>query len=222
MTEKRPSSPDEPTVVGPPPGVESSRSLKDMLSQAREKSKGQGVVQGSTIFFKNIAESIGHANRNLKIGLAFLTAAFLVVAASLGWLIVRAFQTQTATKTSLEKQIQAMDSATRRQIQPLLDSLTGIEKKLTEQQEAQRREVDGVRALLQSDLDAAKQDAAAARKEAQELRGALKSVEKWAAEFGTTYVQDRSTLDARLKRLEAAPAPAPATPVPAAPRPATK
>jgi hypothetical protein len=190
-----------------------------MLSDARSKSKGQGVVQGSTIFFRNIADSIGHANRNLKIGLAFLTAAFVVVAASLGWLIVRAFQTQTATKTSLEKQIQAMDGATKRQLQPLLDSLTAMEKKLTEQQEAQRRELDGVRALLQADLDAVKQDTAAARKETQELRGALKSVEKWASEFGATYVQDRGTLDARLKRLEGAPAPAPP---PAAARPSTK
>ena len=55
------------------------KSQRDMLSDARARAKGQGVVQGSTVFFKGLAESISHSNRNLKIGLAFLTAAFVVV-----------------------------------------------------------------------------------------------------------------------------------------------
>jgi small-conductance mechanosensitive channel len=182
-----------------------------MLSDARGQAKGQGVVQGSTVFFKNLAESIGHSNRNLKIGLAFLTAAFVVVAAALGTLVFQAFRSQVATKTTLEKQIQSMDASTRKQIQPILDAMTGLEKKLAEQQEAQRRELEGVRQLLQADVEAAKQDAAAARKEAAELRTSLKTVEKWADGFGKTYLQDRSNLDTRLRRLEGAPAPAPAT-----------
>ena len=52
---------------------------------------------------------------------------------------------------------------------------------------------------------------AAVRKDATELRTSLKAVEKWADGFGKTYVQDRSNLDTRLRRLEGAPAPAPAT-----------
>jgi ribosomal protein L17 len=68
-----------------------------------------------------------------------------------------------------------------------------------------------VRQLLQADIEAAKQDAAAARREAAELRTSLKAVEKWADEFGKTFLQDRSNLDTRLRRLEGAPAPAPAT-----------
>ena len=176
-----------------------------MLSDARAQSRGQGVVQGSTIFFKNLAESIGHSNRNLKIGLAFLTAAFVVVAAALGTLVFQAFRSQVATKTTLEKQIQSMDAATRKQIQPVLDAVTGLEKKLAEQQEAQRRELEGVRQLLQADIEAAKQDAAAARRETAELRASLKAVEKWAEDFGKTYVQDRGNLDTRLRRLEGAP-----------------
>ncbi|MGZ5425851.1 MAG: hypothetical protein ACXWE1_01445 [Thermoanaerobaculia bacterium] len=182
-----------------------------MLSNARAQSRGQGVVQGSTIFFKNLAESIGHSNRNLKIGLAFLTAAFVVVAAALGMLVFQAFRSQVATKTTLEKQIQSMDAATRKQIQPVLDAVSGLEKKLAEQQDAQRRELEGVRQLLQADVEAAKQDAAAARREAAELRTSLKAVEKWAEDFGKTYVHDRSNLDTRLRRLEGAPAPPPAT-----------
>jgi hypothetical protein len=182
-----------------------------MLSDARGRAKGQGVVQGSTVFFKNLAESIGHSNRNLKIGLAFLTAAFIVVAVALGALVLQAIRGQVATKTTLEKQIQSMDASTRKQIQPVLDAVTGLEKKLLEQQDAQRRELEGVRQLLQADIDAAKQDAAAARKEAAELRASLKAVEKWADEFGKTYLQDRSNLDTRLRRIEGAPAPAPAT-----------
>jgi chromosome segregation ATPase len=211
MTEKQPSragSPDA-TTSNPTPSGEPPKSLKDLLSDARARSKGQGVVQGSTIFFKNIAESIGSANRNLKIGLAFLTAAFVVVAAALGTLVFQSFRSQVATKTSLEKQIQSMDAQTRKQIQPILDVVSGLDKKLAEQQEAQRRELEGIRQVLQADVDAAKQDSAAARKEAAELRSALKSVEKWAADFGKTYVQDRNNLDARLKRLEGAPAPHP-------------
>ncbi len=211
MTENRPGragSPDA-SASNPAPSGEPPKSLKDLLSDARARSKGQGVVQGSTIFFKNLAESVGHGNRNLKIGLAFLTAAFLIVAAALGTLVFQAFRSQVATKTSLEKQIQSMDAQTRKQIQPILDVVSGLDKKLAEQQEAQRRELDGVRQLLQADLDAAKQDAAAARKEADELRSALKAVEKWASDFGKTYVQDRSNLDTRLKRLEGGPAPPP-------------
>jgi hypothetical protein len=209
MTENRPESPDdlETTASRPDPG--GGKSLRDMLSDARTRSKGQGVVQGSTIFFKDLAESIGHSNRNLKIGLAFLTAAFVVVAAALGTLVVQAFRSQVATKTSLEKQIQSMDASTRKQIQPVLDAVVGLEKKLVEQQEAQRRELEGVRQLLQADIDAAKQDAAAGRRDAAEVRTSLKAVEKWADSFGKTYLQDRANLDTRLRRLEGAP-PAPA------------
>jgi small-conductance mechanosensitive channel len=206
MNENRPGRPGDVDATSSSAGE--SKSLRDMLSDARSRAKGQGVVQGSTVFFKNLAESIGHSNRNLKIGLAFLTAAFVVVAAALGTLVFQAFRSQVATKTTLEKQIQSMDASTRKQIQPVLDALTGLEKKLAEQQDAQRRELDGVRALLQSDLDAAKQDAAAARREAAELRTSLKAVEKWADTFGKTYVQDRVNLDTRLRRLEGAPAPA--------------
>lgn len=208
MTENRPESPDdmETTASRPDPG--GGKSLRDMLSDARTRSKGQGVVQGSTIFFKDLAESIGHSNRNLKIGLAFLTAAFVVVAAALGTLVVQAFRSQVATKTSLEKQIQSMDASTRKQIQPVLDAMVGLEKKLVEQQEAQRRELEGVRQLLQADIDAAKQDAAAGRRDAGEVRTSLKAVEKWADSFGKTYLQDRANLDTRLRRLEGAP-PAP-------------
>ncbi len=210
MTEnRRGPSGDVDATASPAPGE--SKSLKDMLSDARTRSRGQGVVQGSTIFFKNLAESIGHSNRNLKIGLAFLTAAFVVVAAALGTLVFQAFRSQVATKTTLENQIQSMDAATRKQIQPVLDAVSGMEKRLAEQQEAQRRELEGVRQLLQADIEAAKQDAAAARRETAELRTSLKAVEKWAADFGKTYVQDRSNLDTRLRRLEGAPAPPPAT-----------
>ncbi|MEO8053525.1 MAG: hypothetical protein ABI768_00110 [Acidobacteriota bacterium] len=211
MTENRPGRPGDVDVTASSPAAGGSRSLREMLSDARGQAKGQGVVQGSTVFFKNLAESIGHSNRNLKIGLAFLTAAFVVVAAALGTLVFQAFRSQVATKTTLEKQIQSMDASTRKQIQPILDAMTGLDKKLAEQQDAQRRELEGVRQLLQADVEAAKQDAAAARKEAAELRASLKAVEKWADEFGKTFLQDRSNLDTRLRRLEGAPAPAPAT-----------
>ena len=210
MTENRPGRPGDVDTTSSSPAPGESKSLKDMLSDARARSKGQGVVQGSTIFFKGLAESIGHSNRNLKIGLAFLTAAFVVVAAALGTLVFQAFRSQVATKTTLEKQIQSMDAATRKQIQPVLDAMSGLEKKLAEQQDAQRREVEGVRQLLQADIETAKQDAAAARKDAAELRTSLKAVEKWAEDFGKTYVQDRNNLDTRLRRLEGAPAPPPA------------
>jgi chromosome segregation ATPase len=211
MTENRPGRPGDVDTTASSPAPGEAKSLKDMLSDARGRAKGQGVVQGSTIFFKNLAESIGHSNRNLKIGLAFLTAAFVVVAAALGTLVFQAFRSQVATKTTLEKQIQSMDAATRKQIQPVIDAVTGLEKKLAEQQDAQRRELEGVRQLLQADIEAAKQDAAAARREAAELRTSLRAVEKWAEDFGKTYVQDRNNLDTRLRRLEGAPAPAPAT-----------
>jgi hypothetical protein len=209
MTENRPGRPGDVDATASSPAE--SRSLREMLSDARGRAKGQGVVQGSTVFFKNLAESIGHSNRNLKIGLAFLTAAFIVVAVALGTLVLQAIRSQVATKTTLEKQIQSMDASTRKQIQPVLDAVTGLEKKLLEQQDAQRRELEGVRQLLQADIDAAKQDAAAARKEAAELRASLKAVEKWADGFGKTYLQDRSNLDTRVRRIEGAPAPAPAT-----------
>jgi hypothetical protein len=211
MTENRPGRPGDVDATSSSPAPGESKSLKDMLSDARARSKGQGVVQGSTIFFKGLAESIGHSNRNLKIGLAFLTAAFVVVAAALGTLVFQAFRSQVATKTTLEKQIQSMDASTRKQIQPVLDAMSGLDKKLAEQQDAQRRELEGVRQLLQADIEAAKQDAAAARKDTAELRTSLKAVEKWADDFGKTYVQDRNNLDTRLRRLEGAPAPPPAT-----------
>jgi hypothetical protein len=211
MTENRPGRPGDVNATASSPAPGEAKSLKDMLSDARARSKGQGVVQGSTIFFKGLAESIGHSNRNLKIGLAFLTAAFVVVAAALGTLVFQAFRSQVATKTTLEKQIQSMDTATRKQIQPVLDAVSGLEKKLAEQQEADRRELEGVRQLLQADIEAAKQDAAAARKDAAELRTSLKAVEKWAENFGKTYIQDRNNLDTRLRRLEGAPAPPSAT-----------
>jgi len=213
MNENRPGSPGDAdaTSSSPAPGSGGAKSLKDMLSSARAQSRGQGVVQGSTIFFKNLAESVGHSNRNLKIGLAFLTAAFVVVAAALGTLVFQAFRSQVATKTTLEKQIQSMDAATRKQIQPVLDAVSGLEKKLAERQEADRRELEGVRQLLQADIEAAKQDAAAARKETAELRTSLRNVEKWAGDFGKTYLQDRSNLDARVKHLEGMPVPPPAS-----------
>lgn len=211
MTENRPGRPGDVDATASSPAAGGSRSLREMLSDARGQAKGQGVVQGSTVFFKNLAESIGHSNRNLKIGLAFLTAAFVVVAAALGTLVFQAFRSQVATKTTLEKQIQSMDASTRKQIQPVLDAMAGLEKKLAEREEAQRRELEGVRQLLQADIEAAKQDAATARREAAELRASLKAVEKWADEFGKTFLQDRSNLDTRLRRLEGAPAPAPAT-----------
>ncbi|HMA28934.1 MAG TPA: hypothetical protein VKS23_03655 [Thermoanaerobaculia bacterium] len=211
MTENRPGRPGDVDATASSTAPGGPKSLKDMLSNARAQSRGQGVVQGSTIFFKNLAESIGHSNRNLKIGLAFLTAAFVVVAAALGTLVFQAFRSQVATKTTLEKQIQSMDAATRKQVQPVLDAMAGMEKKLAEQQDAQRRELEGIRQLLQADIDAAKQDAATARREAAELRTSLKAVEKWAEDFGKTYVQDRNNLDTRVRRLEGAPAPPPAT-----------
>lgn len=212
MTENRPGRPDDVDETASSPAPGGGKSLKDMLSDARARSKGQGMVQGSTIFFKGLAESIGNSNRNLKIGLAFLTAAFVVVAAALGTLVFQAFRSQVATKTSLEKQIQSMDSATRKQIQPVLDAMVGLEKKLAEQQEGQKRELEGVRQLLQADIDAAKRDAATAQKDTAEVRASLKAVEKWADGFGKTYLQDRANLDTRLRRLEGAPpAPAPAT-----------
>ena len=87
MTENRPGRPGDVDATASSPAAGESRSLREMLSDARGQAKGHGVVQGSTVFFKNLAESIGHSNRNLKIGLAFLTAAFVVVAAALGTLV---------------------------------------------------------------------------------------------------------------------------------------
>lgn len=162
------------------------RSLKDMVSDAMTRSKGQGVVQGSTLFFKNLAESISHSNRNLKIGLAFLTASFVVVAAGLGYTVYQSFRTQASTKSELEKSLSSLGAAARGDKESLVSEVTRVASELQKRQEdlEVRVRAESQTAVLNANAasDQARRDVEALKGDIQALNKRLDQMQsEWAA-----------------------------------------
>lgn len=174
-------------------------SLKAMISDAVSRSRGQGVVQGSTMFFKNLAESVSHSNRNLKIGLAFLTAAFVIVAASLGYLVFSAFRRQIQTETTMEARYQALDAKTRELVKPFLDRNNELAAKIAALETEHRREMDALRQSYDLQVDAARKEAAAAQAQVKDLQKAVNTWIEDANKQWSSVIQNHET---RLKGLE--------------------
>ncbi len=174
-------------------------SLKAMISDAVSRSRGQGVVQGSTMFFKNLAESVSHSNRNLKIGLAFLTAAFVIVAASLGYLVFTAFRRQIQTETSMEARYQALDAKTRELVKPFIDRNNELAAKIAALETEHRREMDALRQSYDLQVDTARKEAAAAQAQVKDLQKAVNTWIEDANKQWSSVIQNHET---RLKGLE--------------------
>jgi hypothetical protein len=185
--------------MAPPDG----KGLKGMLADAMAKSRGQGVVQGSTLFFKNLAESVAHSNRNLKIGLSFLMAAFVVVASGLGYLVFQAFEVQEQTKISLEDQVKTLDAKTRAQLQPFLDTARQLEDRMAQLEARQRVELDAVRLNAQQEVDLARQEVARLQAELKENQKLTAEHRAWIENANKVINTQFIDFGKRLTALEA-------------------
>lgn len=195
------SNPEPLPPPVPPPGTgPDGKGLKGMLADAMAKSRGQGVVQGSTLFFKNLAESVAHSNRNLKIGLAFLMAAFVVVASGLGYLVFQAFQVQEQTKTSLESQVKNLDEKTQKALEPFLVRARELDERMAQMETRHRQELDAMRLNVQQEVDIARAEVASLRAEMKDGQGQVKAHDVWIRD-ATERIQSR--FGEFAKRLEA-------------------
>jgi hypothetical protein len=154
---------------------EDAHSLKGMISSAMAKSRGQGVVQGSTLFFKNLAESVAHSNRNLKIGLTFLMASFFVVSILLGYLIYQSFRTNVATKQSLEDQYRSLDAKTQKILEPFLKETQSVTMRLAKVE----GELEITRMSSKKDVEDAQRELARLSKDLQDTEKKLQDAETW-------------------------------------------
>ena len=199
-----PSNPDTlPPPVPPSMAPPDGKGLKGMLADAMAKSRGQGVVQGSTLFLKNLAESVAHSNRNLKIGLSFLMAAFVVVASGLGYLVFQAFEVQEQTKNSLEDQVKTLDAKTRAQLQPFLDTARQLEDRMAQLEARQRAELDAVRLNAQQEVDLARQEVAHLQAELNKTKERTALIETWINDANGKINTQFAGFAKRLAELEA-------------------
>lgn len=200
-----PLPPPLPGGMGGPGSMPSpdGKGLKGMLADAMAKSRGQGVVQGSTLFFKNLAESVAHSNRNLKIGLSFLMAAFVVVASGLGYLVFQAFRVQEQTKVSLEDKVRTLDAETQKKLQPFLDTARQLEDRMAQLEVRQRQELDAVRLTAQQEVDAARQEIAGLRTELNEMKKQTADHRGWIDGATKSIQTNFADFTKRLQKLEA-------------------
>ena len=63
-------------------------------------------------------------------GLAFLTAAFVIVAVSLGYLVFTAIRRQVETETTMEARYQALDKNTQAILKPFVDRNNELANKI--------------------------------------------------------------------------------------------
>ena len=174
--------------------------FRDMLNKARDVSRGQGVVQGSTIFFKNLAESVSTSNRNLKIGLSFLALTFVIITCMAGFLFVRMFRQGEGTKKTMSESIAASSASLKENIAFLaskMDSmktdLDGMQKKLQESEAA--------RATMAQEILVARQETQKIRQEYEGLQRESADLVGWVKKFTETYDKDRTAIVERLPGL---------------------
>jgi DNA anti-recombination protein RmuC len=179
-----------------------SHSLKGMIADAMSKSRGQGVVQGSTIFFKNLAESVSHSNRNLKIGLAFLTGAFVVVAASLGYLVTNVLRGQAETKSTMEEQYRQLDTKTQKILEPFLQRNKELDERLARLETQIRSEMETVRLNSEQRVDQARAEIQRLQPEIQALRQDVNKFNDWVKDANKQLKTAFEGVDTRLKALE--------------------
>lgn len=199
-------APPAPSPLPPPlpgSGAPDGKGLKGMLADAMAKSRGQGVVQGSTLFFKNLAESVAHSNRNLKIGLSFLMAAFVVVASGLGYLVFQAFKVQEQTKSTLEDQVKNLDEKTQKTLQPFLDTARQLEDRMAQLEVRQKQELDAVRLTAQQEVDAARQEVNGLRAELNDLKKQTADHRGWIDGATKSIQTNFADFTKRLQKLEA-------------------
>lgn len=200
-TPQPPAGADYPAPGGR--GAE-QQSIKGMLSDAMAKSKGQGVVQGSTIFFKNLAESVAHSNRNLKIGLAFLTAAFVVVAGSLGFLVFQAFKGQVETRATIDESIRNLDSKTKEVLTPFLTRSKELEDRMNRLDAQLKVDLETYRVNADQRVDAARAEVQQLRAEVAELRQSVERLEKGMGGWKVQLEDGFGQIINRLNALEKA------------------
>lgn len=179
-----------------------SQSIKGMLSEAMAKSRGQGVVQGSTIFFKNLADSVAHSNRNLKIGLAFLTASFLVVAGILGYLVFTAFRGQLETRATLESRYQELDAKTQKILEPFLVRSRELEERLARTESQVKVDLETYRLNADQRVDAARAEVQQLRQEVAALQRDVAAVQKWIQDANRDIKTAFDNVEGRLQALE--------------------
>jgi len=179
--------------------------LRNVFKSARDRARDQGIVEGSTMFFKNLAESVAFSHRNLRIGLAFVTAALVVVSAAMGILVARSFTSQQQTRDALERQMKGAGEDLARQLTAIQASLKGIE----ERQQSLEQSLAGLQQAQKDSAEAGRKalaDVTALNAEVQKLQDMRKTNEElrlWVQSFNRTYLIDRQVLVQRIDALGA-------------------
>ncbi len=203
MTDRQaPLSGPGPGAPGPGGRVGDSQSLKGILSDAMSRSRGQGVVQGSTMFFKNLAESVAHSNRNLKIGLAFLTLSFVVVAASLGYLVYGALRGQVETRATLEERYRSLDARTQRLLEPFMKRSKELEERMVRIESKVTTDLETYRLNSDQRVDAARLEVQQMRTEVAAIRRDVEAIRKWIDSANPEIKTAFENVDSRLQALE--------------------
>ncbi|MEO6324620.1 MAG: hypothetical protein ABIT01_18180 [Thermoanaerobaculia bacterium] len=174
--------------------------FRDMLSKAREVSRGQGVVQGSTIFFKNLAESVSHSNRNLKIGLSFLALTFVIITCMAGFMFVKAFRQQEDTKRTMAGTIAASSASLESKIGSLATKIDGLDAELQATQK-KLQESETARATMAQEILTARQETQKVRQEIEGVQRGNTELYDWVAKFTVTYEKDRTAIAQRIPGL---------------------
>jgi archaellum component FlaC len=182
------------TVLERAPIAPDKKGLGGMIADAMSKSKGQGVVQGSTLFFKNLAESVAHSNRNMKIGLAFLTAAFIVVSAGLGYLVVDLMK----GKADDAARLKGMDSAIRTAFKEDRERLQKIDERLREMD----RGLGTVRVESDRQTEVLRAEISKMRADMQPVLSRFDTLYDYVGKSASNTQQSLQNFEARLKRLE--------------------
>ncbi len=174
------------------------KTLRSMISDAVSKSRGQGVVQGSTLFFKNLADSISHSNRNLKIGLAFLTATFSIVALTLAFLVLQTMKRQVGTDELLKR----LPTEVQQVIEPIRAENEELKQRMAKLEADSARQIESVRVNAQAEVDRAREEAAKVREDLNRVSADLSQVKKQMQLADQIYPAKIEGLDRRLREVE--------------------
>jgi len=156
---------------------------------------------GPTVFFRSLADSVNTSTRNLRIGLAFLTVAFVLVAACLAYVLYRSVESQEETRADLEARMKGAGADLEKQTRVLVQAVKTLEARQTTLEAALRREVAGARADSAKEVEAARAEAEAMREEVERLKKSAAAMRTWADGFSKTYTHDRDLLVERIGSL---------------------
>ena len=167
------------------------RGIWSTVRNAWSDSSGQTMGTRTQQFFLKVADAVAASNRNMKIGLAFLTAAFVVTAVGLGWLALRQARKTDSIWEGVPSKIQEIVKPMEVRIDKMQVQVAAFDTK-----------VDGVQRNAAAEGDASRAEIARLRSDLKGLQTDLVELRNWVHTAQPQLQEFMKKTDERVKRLE--------------------